>query len=115
MRKCTACTYISLPGAERDSSNRVPIIMFDTYMTQFTCSHHGILICEKITTYLDAKGTSKDNYFLCEQLIQANNPNFTCGRLYERVKLFSIQRNIVAFHRDFYIQQIEKLAYHRSY
>ena len=35
--------------------------------------------------------------------------------MYERVKLFSVQRNIVNFHKDIYIQQIEKLAYHRSY
>ena len=85
------------------------------YMTQFTCSHHGILIREKITTYLDAKGTSKKTCFLCEQLIQANTPGFTRGRLYERVKLFSVQRKIGDFHKDFYIKQIEKLAYHRSY
>ena len=30
-----------------DSSNRAPMIMFNTYMTQFTCPHHDILICEK--------------------------------------------------------------------
>ena len=30
-------------------------------------------------------------------------------------KTFSIQRNIGDFHQDFYIQQIKKLAYHRSY
>ena len=84
-------------------------------MTQFTCSHHGILIRESITTYLYAKGTSKNTCFLCEQLIQANNPDLTHGRLYERVKLFSIQRKIGDFHKDFYIQQIEKLAYHRNY
>ena len=45
--KCTACTCIALPGFERDSSNRAPMITFNTYMTQFTCSHHGILIHEK--------------------------------------------------------------------
>ena len=41
------------------SSNRAPIIMFNTYMTQFTFSDHGILMHEKIATYLDAKGKSK--------------------------------------------------------
>ena len=91
------------------------MLTFNTYMTQFTCSHHGILILEKTTTYLDAKRTSKNACFLCEQLIQTKNPDFTSGRLYERVELFSIQRNIGDFHKDFYIQQIEKLAYHRSY
>ena len=81
--------------------------MFNTYMTQFTCSHHGILIQEKITSYLDAKGTSKKTCFLYEQIIEAKTPDFTSGRLYERVKLFSIQRKIGDFHKDFYIQQIE--------
>ena len=93
-----------------DSSNRAPMIMFNTYMTQFTCSNHGILICEKITTYLDSKGKSKNTCFLCEQLIQTNTPDFTRRRLYERVKLFSIKREIGDFHKDFYIKQIEKLA-----
>ena len=64
---------------------------------------------------MDAKGTSKKTCFLCEQLIQAKTPYFARGRLYERVKLFSIQRKIGDFHKDLYIQQIEKLAYHRSY
>ena len=91
------------------------MITFNTYMTQFTCSHHGILVREKITTYLDAKGTYKNNCFLCEQLIQSRPPDFTRGRLYERVKLFSVQLNIGDFHKDFYIQKIEKLAYNRSY
>ena len=77
------------------------MITFNTYMTQFTCSHHGILIREKITTYLDAKGKYKNTCFLCEELIQANNPDFTRGILYERVKLFSIQRKIGDFHKDF--------------
>ena len=86
------------------------MITFNTYITQFTCSHHGILIREKITTYLDAKVTSKNNCFLCEQLIQARTPDFTRRRLYARVKLFSIQRKIDDFHKYFYIQQIEKLA-----
>ena len=49
----TICTSIAIPGVEIDSSNQAPTVMFNTYMTQFTCSHHGILICEKITTYLD--------------------------------------------------------------
>ena len=115
MRKCTACTSIALPGVEIYSSNRAPMITFNTYMTQFTCSHHVILIRGKITTYLDAKGTSKKTCFLCEKLIQAKTPGFARRKLYERVKLFSIQRNIGDFHKDFYIQQIEKLAYHRSY
>ena len=35
-------------------------------MNQFTCSHHGILIREKITTSLDAKVRSKSNCSLCE-------------------------------------------------
>ena len=84
------------------------------YMTQFTCSHHGIIIREKITTCLDEKGTYKKTCFLCEQLIQTRNPDLTRGRLYERVKLFSIQRNIGDFHLDFNIKQIEKFAYHHS-
>ena len=53
--------------------------------------------------------------FLCEQLIQTRTPDFTRGRLYWRVKLFSIQRNIGYFHKYFYTKIIEKLAYHRSY
>ena len=84
-------------------------------MTQFTCSRHSILIHEKITTYLNEKGTSRKNCFICEQLIQANTRCFTRGRLYERVKLFSIQRKIGDLHKAFYIQQIVKLAYYRSY
>ena len=31
------------------------------------------------------------------------------------MKLFSIQHKIGHFHKEFYIQQIEKLAYHCSY
>ena len=54
-QKCTDCNYIALQGVERDLSNRAPMITFNTYVTQFTCSHHGILIREKNTTYLDAK------------------------------------------------------------
>ena len=38
-----------------DSSNEATMIMFNTYVTQFTCSHHVIITREKITTYLDAK------------------------------------------------------------
>ena len=84
-------------------------------MTQFNCLHPGILIPIKITTYLDAKGNSKKTCLLCEQLIQSKTPGFTRGRLYGSVKLFSVQRNIGNFNKDFYIQQIEKLVYHRSY
>ena len=66
----------------------------------------------KITTYLDAKGTSKNTCLLSEQLFQAINTNYTRKRLYERVKLFSVQRKIGDFYKDFYIQKIEKLSYH---
>ena len=59
------------------------------------------------TTYLDSKVTSKNDFFLREQLIQATTSDFTHGRLYERVNLFSVQLNIDDFHKDFYIQQIE--------
>ena len=83
LRKCNACTYIALPGVERDSSNREPMIMFNMYVTQSTCSHHGILIHKKITTYLDAKGTYKNTCFLCEHLIQSKTPDFTRGILYK--------------------------------
>ena len=55
LRKCTPYKPIALPGVEIDSSNQKPMIKFNTYMTQFTCLHHFILICKKITTYLDAK------------------------------------------------------------
>ena len=75
-----------------DTLIKAQMIMFNTYMTQFTCSHHGILILEKITTYLDAKGKSKITCFLCEELIKIKTPDFTHGKLYERVKLFSVQR-----------------------
>ena len=47
LRKCTVCSAIALPEVEMDTSIRALIIMFNTYMTQFTCSHHGILILEK--------------------------------------------------------------------
>ena len=49
-----------------------------------------------------------------KKLIQAKTPGLTRGTLYERVKLFSIQRKIGDFNKDFYIQQIEKLDYHCS-
>ena len=52
---------------------------------------------------------------MCEKLIQSKTPGFTRGRLYDRVKLFYIQRKIGGFHKDFYIQQIGKLSYHHSY
>ena len=83
------------------------MITFNTYMTQFTCSHNGILISEKITTYLDAKGSSKKTCYLSEKLIQANTPYFTRGRLYERVNVFSIQRNICDFHKDFIFNKLK--------
>ena len=67
LRKCTACNSIYFTGVEMYSSNQAPMIIFNTYMTQFTCSHYGILIRENISTYLDAKGTSKKTCFLCEQ------------------------------------------------
>ena len=56
----------------------------------------------------------KKTCFLCEQIIQAKTTDFIRRRLYDRVKLFSIQRKIGDFHKDFYIQQIENLSYHRS-
>ena len=83
------------------------MIMFNTYMTQFTCSNHGILIREKITTYLDAKGKSKRTCFLCEKLIKTKTPDFTRGKLYERVKLFSMQRKISDFHKDFWQSKMD--------
>ena len=47
LRKCTVYHAISLPEVEMDTLIRAPMIMFNTYMTQFTCSHHGILVFEK--------------------------------------------------------------------
>ena len=82
------------------------MIMFNTYMTQFTCSHHGILIREKITTYLDAKRKSIRTCFLCEELNKTRTPDFTREKLHETVKLFSMQREIGDFHNEFYIKQI---------
>ena len=64
---------------------------------------------------MDAKVKSKRTCFLCEELIQIKTPDFTRGKLHERVKLFSMQRKIGDFHNEFYIKQIKKLAYHRSY
>ena len=64
---------------------------------------------------MDAKVESKSSCLLCEELIKIKTPNFTRGKLHERVKLFSVQRNIGDFHSEFYIKLIEKLAYHRSY
>ena len=98
-----------------DTSIRLPMIMFNTYMTHFTCSHHGILIRKKITTYLDAKGKFKRTCFICEELIKIKTPDFTRGKIHERVKLFSMQQKIGDFHNELYIKQIEKLDYHRSY
>ena len=84
-----------------DPSNQAPMLTFNTYMNQSPCSHHDILIREKITIYLDAKVTSKKACFLCEPLIQVKNHDFTGGRLYDRVKLFYIQRKIGDFNKDF--------------
>ena len=69
LQNCSAFTYIDLPGVERYSTNQIPMIMFNTFMTEFNCSHHGILIHKKITTCLDAKETYKKTCDLCEQLI----------------------------------------------
>ena len=82
LQKFTVCHAISLPEVEMDTSIRASMIMFKTYMTQFTCSHHGILIREKITTYLDAKRKSKRACFLCEELIKTKTPDFTRGKLH---------------------------------
>ena len=46
LRKCTVCRAIAIPAVEMDTSIRAPMIMFNTYMSQFTCSHHGILACD---------------------------------------------------------------------
>ena len=100
-RNFNACTSIDVRVFERDSSNQTPTIMFNMCMTQFTCSHHGILICEKITTYLDSKGTSKKTFFLCEQSVEAKTPDFTSGRLYERVKVFPLNIRLVIFTKTF--------------
>ena len=54
-----------------------------------------------------AKGKSKRTCFLCEEMIKTKTLDFT--------QFFSMQRKIGDFHKDYYIKQIEKLAYHRSY
>ena len=54
-------------------------------------------------------------YFFMWKIIQTKNPDFTRGRLYERAKIFAIQRKIGYFQKYIYIKQIEKLAYHHSY
>ena len=64
---------------------------------------------------MDANVKSKRTCLLCDELIKIKTPNFTREKLHERVKLFSMQRKIGDFHNVFYIKQIEKLAYHRSY
>ena len=69
LRKCTSCTFFAPPVVEIDSSIRAPMITFNSYMTQFTCSHHGILIRETVTTYLVAKGKYKKTYFLFGPII----------------------------------------------
>ena len=109
LQKCTACTSIDLSGVERDSSNQAPIIMFNKYVTQFTCSNHGILIHKRKTTYLDAKGTYKRTCFLCEQLIRYKTPDFTCGRTYERVKLFFVNTRLVIFTKIFIFNKLKIL------
>ena len=98
-----------------DTSIRAPMIMLNMCMTKFTYSHHGILIRETITTYLDAKGKYKSTFFSYEELIKTKTPDFTRRKLHDRVKLFSMQRKIGDFHKDFCIKQIEKLAYQCSY
>jgi hypothetical protein len=84
-------------------------------MTQFSCSHHGVVTLDKVTYYLNDKGKKRKTCVFCEQLIQAKTTDFERGRLYEKVKLFAVQRKIGEFHEQFYIKLIEKLAYHRSY
>ena len=64
---------------------------------------------------MDAKGKSKTSCLLCEDCIKIKTPDFTRGKIHERVKLFSMQRKIGDFHSEFYIKQIEKFAYHCSY
>ena len=64
---------------------------------------------------MDAKVKYKRTCLLCEELIKIKTPDFTRGKIHDRVKLFSMQRKIGDYHSEFYIKQIEKLAYHRSY
>ena len=81
--------------------------MFNTYMNQFICSHNGVLIREISTNYLNARGISKKTCFLCEELTKIKTPDFTRGKLHDRVKLFSMQQKIVNFHSECYIKQIQ--------
>ena len=46
---------------------------------------------------------------------KTRTPDFTRRKLHERVKLFSMQRKIGDFQKDFYIKQIEKIAYYHSH
>ena len=64
---------------------------------------------------MDAKGKSKRTCLLCEELIKITTPDFTRAKINERVNLFSMQRKNGDFKNEFYIKQIEELAYHRSY
>ena len=114
LRQCNVCTSIFLPDVELDTSDKAPRISFNTYMTQFACSLHGVLKLEMTTTYVDTDGKAKKTCLLCEQLIESKTENFSRGRFYERLKLFSIQRTIGDFHKNFYVKQIEKLVYHRN-
>ena len=61
------------------------------------------------------KKNLKRLFLKCEQLIHTKTSDFTRRILSERLKLFSIQRNIGDFHKDFNIKQIKKLAQNRSY
>ena len=107
LRKCTVCRAIDLPAVEMDTSIRAPIIMFNMYMTQFTCSNHGILILEKITTYLDTKGKYKRTCFLCEELIKIKTPDFTRGKLHERVKKIPYNGRLVIFTVSFIFNKLK--------
>ena len=64
LRDCTVCSSIALPGLEMDSSNRAPMIVFNTYMTQFTYSRHGILIREKLPLIWIQKEHLKDFFLM---------------------------------------------------
>ena len=64
---------------------------------------------------MDAKRTYENTFLLCEKLIQSKTSDLSREGLYERVKLFFVQHKIGEFHKDLYIQSIEKLSYHRSY
>eukprot|EP00978_Attheya_sp_CCMP212_P017892 scaffold48234_cov60-Attheya_sp.AAC.6 len=48
LRQCPSCTTIAIPAVELDTSSMAPMIMFHTYMTPFSCSHHGVVILDKI-------------------------------------------------------------------